>query len=184
MFAPESLLDGSGRRIFWTWLLDGRVRQREELGVMTAPRVLSLDGARQLLIAPPAELERLHGASGRPRSRGAGAGYEDQRRRDRDPAHRHRPAADRPVLRARAGIPGRAGWRRRRHARADGRDRGRARQTSRPAFIAWAEAPVWLRFITFCIMFPTAEQSDMTTAVRPGPRAPDAVIEEVLVAAG
>ena len=39
MFAPESLLDGSGRRIFWSWLLDGRVRQRAELGVMTAPWV-------------------------------------------------------------------------------------------------------------------------------------------------
>ena len=59
MFAPESLLDGSGRRIFWTWLLDGRVRQREELGVMTAPRVLSLDDAGQLLMAPPAEFDQL-----------------------------------------------------------------------------------------------------------------------------
>ena len=59
MFAPESLKDDQGRRIFWTWLLDSRVTQRQELGVMTAPRVLSLDDAGQLLIQPPVEFERL-----------------------------------------------------------------------------------------------------------------------------
>ena len=35
---------------------------------------------------------------------------------------------------------------------------------SSPAFIAWAEACCWSSFITFFIMFPTALQSDMTTA--------------------
>lgn len=63
MFAPESLLDDRRRRIFWSWLLDGRVSQRSELGVMTAPRVLSLDPDNgQLLIEPPAEFERLRAA--------------------------------------------------------------------------------------------------------------------------
>ena len=62
MFAPESLLDGQRRRIFWSWLLDGRVGQRANLGVMTAPRVLSINPKNgQLLIEPPAEFERLRG---------------------------------------------------------------------------------------------------------------------------
>ena len=63
MFAPESLLDDRKRRIFWSWLLDGRVSQRSELGVMTAPRVLSLDPHDgQLLIEPPAEFASLRAA--------------------------------------------------------------------------------------------------------------------------
>ena len=45
------------RRIFWSWLLDGRVSQRSELGVMTAPRVLSLDpGAETKTLRPFLEL--------------------------------------------------------------------------------------------------------------------------------
>ena len=68
-FAPESLLDDQGRRIMWTWVLD----RREELhirdldntppygwdGVMSLPRVLSLDGDGTLLIKPIEELKRL-----------------------------------------------------------------------------------------------------------------------------
>jgi len=60
-FAPESLLDDRGRRIFWTWALDQQSRQRplRGLGVMTLPRVLSLDGEGSLRIEPAAELESL-----------------------------------------------------------------------------------------------------------------------------
>ncbi len=68
-FAPESLLDDKGRRIMWAWVLD----RREELhitdftnpppygwsGIMTLPRVLSLDDDGTLLIEPVEELERL-----------------------------------------------------------------------------------------------------------------------------
>lgn len=68
-FAPESLLDDKGRRIMWAWVLD----RREELhitdftnpppygwsGIMTLPRVLSLDDDGTLRIEPAEELERL-----------------------------------------------------------------------------------------------------------------------------
>jgi sucrose-6-phosphate hydrolase SacC (GH32 family) len=68
-FAPESLVDNKGRRIMWAWALD----RREELyisdftnpppygwsGVMTLPRVLSLDDDGALLMEPVEELERL-----------------------------------------------------------------------------------------------------------------------------
>ena len=62
-FAPESLLDGKGRRIMWTWVLDRRPRSRiTQLGwsgTMSLPRVLSLDPAGTLRIEPPAELSCL-----------------------------------------------------------------------------------------------------------------------------
>lgn len=61
-FAPETLLDGQGRRVFWAWVLDQRKGEwivKNELGVMTMPRVLSLDSRGQLLINPPAEFESL-----------------------------------------------------------------------------------------------------------------------------
>jgi sucrose-6-phosphate hydrolase SacC (GH32 family) len=68
-FAPESLLDDKGRRIMWAWVL-----QRNEplhivdftnppshgwSGIMTLPRLLSLDADGSLLIEPVEELERL-----------------------------------------------------------------------------------------------------------------------------
>lgn len=61
-FAPESLLDDQQRRIFWAWVMDQRYCNRtltNELGVMTMPRVLSLDSSGQLLINPPDEFEML-----------------------------------------------------------------------------------------------------------------------------
>lgn len=61
-FAPESLEDDRGRRIFWTWALDQRQGEgivTKELGVMTLPRVLSLDAAGHPLIDPVEELARL-----------------------------------------------------------------------------------------------------------------------------
>jgi len=62
-FAPESLLDGCGRRIFWAWALEGRDHEAQKAagwsGVMTLPRVLSLGRDDKLRIEPPAELRRL-----------------------------------------------------------------------------------------------------------------------------
>ena len=63
-FAPESLVDNSNRRVSWAWVLDQRKNTGTgslfiELGVMTMPRVLSLDSHGQLLINPPEEFESL-----------------------------------------------------------------------------------------------------------------------------
>jgi len=61
-FAPESLLDDKGRRIFWAWVIDQRKGEgivTNELGVMTMPRVLSLDNKGRLRIEPPEEFAAL-----------------------------------------------------------------------------------------------------------------------------
>lgn len=61
-FAPESLIDDQSRRIFWAWVPDQRRGDnivKNELGVMTLPRVLSTDTKGKLLINPPAEITRL-----------------------------------------------------------------------------------------------------------------------------
>jgi len=61
-FAPESLVDDNQRRVYWAWVLDQRKGDwvvKNELGVMTMPRVLSLDANGQLLINPPEEIELL-----------------------------------------------------------------------------------------------------------------------------
>ena len=61
-FAPETLLDDRGRRIFWAWVLDhrkGKWLVHRELGVMTLPRVFSLDDQGHLRIEPPEEFQRL-----------------------------------------------------------------------------------------------------------------------------
>lgn len=61
-FAPESLLDDRQRRVYWAWVLDQRKGDwvvKNELGVMTMPRILSLDANGQLLINPPEEFESL-----------------------------------------------------------------------------------------------------------------------------
>ena len=62
-FAPESLLDGRGRRIMWAWVLDRRtgtqVRESGWSGTMSLPRVLSLGTDGTLRIEPPEELRGL-----------------------------------------------------------------------------------------------------------------------------
>lgn len=62
-FAPESLLDGQGRRIMWAWVLDRRseddIRKVGWSGMMTLPRVLSLDEKGALKIEPIPEIETL-----------------------------------------------------------------------------------------------------------------------------
>ena len=51
-FAPETLLDGKGRRIMWAWVLG-------EPSTMTLPRVLSMGNDRVLQIEPAEELNSL-----------------------------------------------------------------------------------------------------------------------------
>ena len=68
-FAGESLLDDKGRRIMWAWILERRERLHVTdftepapygwSGIMTLPRVLSLDGDGTPFIEPVEELERL-----------------------------------------------------------------------------------------------------------------------------
>lgn len=61
-FAPESLLDDRQRRVYWAWVLDQRKGEwiiKNELGVMTMPRILSLDTRGQLQINPPEECKSL-----------------------------------------------------------------------------------------------------------------------------
>ena len=63
MFAPESLLDGTGRRIFWGWVCGGRSKEAQEAagwsGVMSMPRVFSLADDGAVSIEPVEEIERL-----------------------------------------------------------------------------------------------------------------------------
>ena len=68
-FAPESLLDDKGRRIMWAWILERRERLHITdftkpapygwSGIMTLPRVLSVEGDGTLLVEPVEELKRL-----------------------------------------------------------------------------------------------------------------------------
>lgn len=62
-FAPESLIDGKGRRIMWAWILDGPgFKTRGNFGwsgTLSLPRVLSLDGDGMLQMNPPEEITQL-----------------------------------------------------------------------------------------------------------------------------
>jgi beta-fructofuranosidase len=61
-FAPESLVDDQGRRIFWAWVTDPRMIPTQVSagsGVQSLPRVMSLTKDHQLQIHPVAELESL-----------------------------------------------------------------------------------------------------------------------------
>lgn len=61
-FAPESLLDDKGRRVLWAWVPDQRKGEDytpEQFGIMTMPRVLSLDNKGKLRIEPPEEFKSL-----------------------------------------------------------------------------------------------------------------------------
>jgi len=64
-FAPESLEDAKGRRVFWAWVTDPRVRPAQEptgSGFQSLPRVLGLDEAGEVRITPAQELTALRGA--------------------------------------------------------------------------------------------------------------------------
>ena len=60
---PRTLLDATGRRIFFDWVRELRGNERERAsgwsGVMTVPRLLSLDPGGHLQIDPVPELEVL-----------------------------------------------------------------------------------------------------------------------------
>jgi len=60
-FAPETLVDDRGRRIMWAWAVDQRKDDgiRNNPGVMTLPRVLSMAADSTLRIVPAPELEVL-----------------------------------------------------------------------------------------------------------------------------
>jgi len=61
-FAPESLEDYQGRRIFWAWVTDPRTRPAQELtgsGFQSLPRVLSLAEDGTVRITPVEELRKL-----------------------------------------------------------------------------------------------------------------------------
>jgi sucrose-6-phosphate hydrolase SacC (GH32 family) len=61
-FAPESLLDGQGRRIIWAWVTDPRTITTQHStgsGVQSLPRVISLNPDGTLKITPAEELRSL-----------------------------------------------------------------------------------------------------------------------------
>ncbi len=61
-FAPESLEDNQGRRIFWAWVMDPRAKPTQRAtgsGTQSLPRVLSLDKDGTVRLAPVKELEAL-----------------------------------------------------------------------------------------------------------------------------
>jgi beta-fructofuranosidase len=61
-FAPESLLDNKGRRIFWGWVTDPRKMATQRAtgsGVQSMPRLMELSRDGTLLIKPVPELEAL-----------------------------------------------------------------------------------------------------------------------------
>ena len=62
-YAPRSMVDGSGRRIFWGWLQETRSRseatQAGWSGCISLPRVLSLSDDHKLQIEVAPELEKL-----------------------------------------------------------------------------------------------------------------------------
>jgi len=58
--APETLRDDAGRRILWAWAINQRSAPQGAPGVLTLPRVLSLDGKGRLSVEPAEELARLH----------------------------------------------------------------------------------------------------------------------------
>ena len=64
-YAPQVMLDEQGRRLMWGWLREERSeavqRQVGWSGVMTLPRVLTLDETDTLLMSPAPELETLRG---------------------------------------------------------------------------------------------------------------------------
>jgi sucrose-6-phosphate hydrolase SacC (GH32 family) len=61
-FAPESLEDAKGRRIFWAWVIDPRIAETRNMtgsGVQSMPRVLSMAKNGSLQITPAEELQTL-----------------------------------------------------------------------------------------------------------------------------
>ncbi|MHC4476307.1 MAG: GH32 C-terminal domain-containing protein [Planctomycetota bacterium] len=57
-FAPESILEGQGRRMMWAWIREMR-KTTGWSGTLSLPRVLYLGEDKTLRISPPKELEML-----------------------------------------------------------------------------------------------------------------------------
>ena len=64
-YAPKTMLDGAGRRIWWGWIRERRTVDEQKAagwsGVMSLPRILSLAPDRSLRMIPVPELRRLRG---------------------------------------------------------------------------------------------------------------------------
>ncbi|MDH4092854.1 MAG: glycoside hydrolase family 32 protein [Cyclobacteriaceae bacterium] len=61
-FAPEQLVDDSGRNIIWGWVLERKPERFPDYGwsgIMSLPRVLSLSTGGELNINPPEEVKAL-----------------------------------------------------------------------------------------------------------------------------
>jgi len=58
-FAPESLLDGMGRRVFWAWAIAQRRPGTDQFASMTLPSVLTATDSGGLMIEPAREVELL-----------------------------------------------------------------------------------------------------------------------------
>lgn len=65
-YAPQTLLDPTGRRLLWGWLWEGRSDEAQWAagwaGVMSLPRVLSLSADNVVSLQPAPELKQLRGA--------------------------------------------------------------------------------------------------------------------------
>jgi beta-fructofuranosidase len=63
LIAPETLLDGKGRRVFWAWACEARTSVAQKAagwsGVYTLPRILSLEPDGALHVEPADEFEKL-----------------------------------------------------------------------------------------------------------------------------
>lgn len=63
LIAPESLIDGRGRRVSWAWACEARNAAAQRAagwsGVFTLPRILDLDADGALQVEPAEELARL-----------------------------------------------------------------------------------------------------------------------------
>ena len=71
-FAPESLLDDTGRRVFWAWVTDPRTRPAQDRtgsGFQSLPRIMSLADDGTISIAPAPELAALR------QNRGSGSSF-------------------------------------------------------------------------------------------------------------
>lgn len=60
-YAPNCLLDPSGRRILWGWITGGGTKDYPWNGCLTLPRVLALRADGRLGMTPAPELEQLRG---------------------------------------------------------------------------------------------------------------------------
>jgi sucrose-6-phosphate hydrolase SacC (GH32 family) len=78
-FAPESLLDSKGRRIFWAWVTDPRKMTTQRAtgsGFQSMPRVLSLAEDGTIRISPAEELQQLRRNHRRLKAASLGANHE------------------------------------------------------------------------------------------------------------